>query len=268
MVTPLPTEQGKQVLSEAQLQAKYDEIKKQSEQDPKNPKYHAQLGEVAELLGNADQAIDHYIDTFDNDNKNFIAAARIGELFMRKKKYDLALPYFGKALKIKPDFIPALFSYGLLQGKTKQFSHAKKLFFKILQLQPAHQSATHNLFKILFDQKQYDACVKLLDKALQILPQDQQLHDDYGLLSIKMNNPMKALEMFTHGINLNMKSKESVRLYDHLFNLLFAVKQYQKAKELIDQALKHFPDYSLFVSYSMMVEKTLEFINEQKKGET
>lgn len=266
MITPLPTEQGKQVLSEAQLQAKYDELKKQSEQEPKNPLLHAQLGLLAEKLGNLDQAIDHYIDTFDQDKKNFIAAARVGELFTKQKKYDLALPYFEKALKIKPDFIPALFTYGLLQAKTKQFAHAKELFFKILQLQPTNEDATHNLFKILFDQKQYDACEKLLDKAMQILPQSQQLHDDYGLLCIKMKNPMKALEMFSKGITIDMKHKQSIPLYDHLFNLLFAAKQYQKAKELIDQALQYFPDHALFDGYAMMAEKALEFVSKEKKN--
>ncbi len=267
MVTPLSTEQGKQALSEAKLQAKYDELKKQSEQDPKNPKYHALLGEVAEKLDSVDQAIDHYIDTFDRDPKNFLAATRIGELFVQQKKYDLALPYFQKALKINSTFIPALFGLGLLQAKTKQFSQAKKLFFKILQLQPTHQAATHNLFKILFDQQQYDACEKLLDKALQILPQNQQLHDDAGLLYIEKNNAMKALEMFTNGINIDMNSRPCIPLYDHLFNLLFAAKQYKKAKEVIDQALQHFPDHSLFDGYAMMAEKALEFVSQEKKNQ-
>lgn len=265
MVTPLQPEQAKQLLSEAELQVKYDELKKQSEQDPQNPKYHALLGEIAERLDNVDQAIDHYIDTFDRDPKNFLAATRIGELFIRQKKYDLALPYFQKALKINPKYKVALFNLGLLLAKTKQLSQAKELFFNILQLQPTHQAATHNLFKILFDQQQYDACEKLLDKALQILPKDQQLHDDAGLLCIKTNNAMKALEMFTKGLNIDMKSKECIPLYDHLFNLLFAAKQYKKAKEVIEQALQHFPDHGLFDGYLMMVEKAIEFVSQEKK---
>ena len=252
-------------MNSKELEQNYQQAQKDVEQNPDSPKHFALLGEYAEKLGYFNEAIDAYSEVAALDPKNFLAALRVGILFTRQKKYDLAIPFFQKAIKTKPNFSPALLSYGLMHAQAGNISDAEELFFKVLQIQPNNPAAVHNLFKILFEQHHYEECEKLLSKALTMIKNNQLLYSDYGILAVKQNDPLKAIDMFTKGINLDLKSKHAIPLYSQLFHVLFALKNYDKARQLMHQGLQHFSDEMEFKDNLYILEKHL--IEQEEKKE-
>lgn len=89
-----------------------------------------------------------------------------GSVYMSiTKEYTKAIPYFEKAMEIKPDYIPGFVNRGLSYKKLGQINNAIADFKKAIELDPENLQANGNLYAIYKDLGEYDKAAFYGQKA-------------------------------------------------------------------------------------------------------
>ncbi len=99
-------------------------------------------------MGNWDQVIDAYNKVLKIDKYNYTANLRLGQIYLNRKKYDMANSYFQLLINMYPftyDVVLNTAWNNLYMGK---FREAKVLFEKVLWLNPDDSSAKAGLDSI------------------------------------------------------------------------------------------------------------------------
>lgn len=122
------------------------------ERDPLNPEPYLILMLVHEQYGNKIQAqsyrdklkdMGHGID--DILTARTVELCRAGETYLSKRQYVDAEIFFWQALKINPEYIPALIDMGSLKAEQGDFANAIQYFNKALTIDPQNATAHFNL---------------------------------------------------------------------------------------------------------------------------
>ncbi|MBT0653835.1 tetratricopeptide repeat protein [Geomobilimonas luticola] len=120
--------------------------------NPSNPEPYLLLMMIHEQKGDSDTAQDYrnkvlgMVGSLDKlmTDRTF-EMCRTGETYMSKGQYADAEIYLWQALKIDPDYIPALVDMGSLRAGQGKLADAVTYFSKALDLEPFNASARYNL---------------------------------------------------------------------------------------------------------------------------
>ena len=134
---------------------------------------------------------------------------------------DKAIFHFKEALKIKPDYVMALYNLGTALSDKGNYDEAGIYFAKVLKINPQQTDARNNLANILFLQGKLDEAVSLYNKALKISPEHAEAH--YNLAYV-ISSQGKLDEAVLH-------YKETIRI-----NPEYAKAHYQLGNILINQS--------------------------------
>ncbi|MGB9082736.1 MAG: tetratricopeptide repeat protein, partial [Desulfuromonadaceae bacterium] len=125
---------------------------KVTELEPLNPEPYLVLMMIHEQYGNKIRAqsyrdkvkeMGHGIDKILTDRT--IELCRTGEKYLSKRQHVDAEVYLWQALKINPDYIPALIDMGSLRAEQGDFANAIQYFNKALAIDPLNATAHFNL---------------------------------------------------------------------------------------------------------------------------
>ena len=127
-----------------------------------------------------------YLEMFHEANAFLTAATRVdseyidayvawGRLFLDKHNRSEAVAVFEDALKIDPDYPPAL--VGLAKALAeKQPGQAEPVVRKALAINPALMEGRHFLAKLHLTDEAYDDAIGQLDQALEVNPESPETH--------------------------------------------------------------------------------------------
>ena len=95
---------------------------------------------------------------------------------------------FRNALKIKDDYIPALYALGEVEAQQEHFDNAARLFLNVTERDSAHVQARVRLASLLIAANQLDDSLKFVDQAYALAPTDPSVLTLKGTVALKLDN--------------------------------------------------------------------------------
>ncbi|MDD5571422.1 MAG: tetratricopeptide repeat protein, partial [Bacteroidales bacterium] len=156
-------------------------LRKIEEDQIKNPEYFLILGDAyLFLLNDGSNAILNYKRAQELDAKSAKAKMRLGQLWVRAKKYTDALGFYKEAIKADSTFAPAYRELAELYYMAGQYDNAKDNYKKYLDLSPGNLYAKVRYASFLFLAKDYSEAIKIINEVIE---KDQSYTYLYRLLA-------------------------------------------------------------------------------------
>ena len=128
---------------------------------------------------------------------NILGAAHAG-----LRNLDEAIASFGKAVRIKPDYVEAHNNLGLALQSRGRFEEAIESFSKAVHIKPDYAEAHNNLGAALKYQGRLEEAVASLGKALQIAPDRAEAHNNLGAALQDQGRLEEATASFSNALQI------------------------------------------------------------------
>lgn len=141
---------------------------------------------------------------------NYRAYNNLGKVYSDMKEYDLALPYFRKALEIAPDYYLAYKNLGDLYYFRNDHAAAETYYRKSIGLNPENYQAYNNLAMMLINvHGRFAEAAGLLEKAAEIAPLDTSVYGNLGAAYYNLGEMEKAEAAFSRSIGIDPRQPEA-----------------------------------------------------------
>ncbi len=233
------------------------------------PETYAMLAELERSQNNVDAGLTALRAGIAKFPQNGLLQFRLGSELAALRRYDESLPYFDKALQLKPQDADILRSYSLVQSKSgktadaaatagklykvrgeqtpealfyatllqqdKQLAEAATVYQKILAQEPGNLVALNNFASLLAEQGKLDEAEKAARKANELSKGNAQLLDTLGWILYQQKRYKESLEVLTDAT----KAKPDIAVvHYHTGVVQTAIGNTNAAKKSLEQALK------------------------------
>ncbi len=123
-----------------------------------------------------------------------------------------AADHYQLALKVSPNFYPALNNLGAIYLRQKDVARAKQAFLRSLELNPEDGEAYVNLGHALYEEGQYRAAIERLEEGLKRSPRSAVGHFFLGSAWLKLGELEKAERGLKLAYSLNPAGMASAEL--------------------------------------------------------
>ena len=167
---------------------------------------------------------------------NFIDAIfNLGNIYIQLKEYKLAIFNFEKVINLKKNDEKTFNSLAITHYYLKDIEKAKYYFQKIIDLNKNNYQAYYNLGNILNEEEKYEDAIKLFEKCININPNHSNAYNNMGLAYNKLSLTDKAKKYLEMSLKINPNNFYSYNnlgiLYDNTYNTI-------KARENFNNAIK------------------------------
>jgi tetratricopeptide (TPR) repeat protein len=246
----------------------YDEILRQS--DDVQAENAFTLGQLAELLGKQEDALDWYAAVGDDDPRIFDASVRSavvlhlqgkdddaheivaelqttyadrpeqllkafavdGELYMDSRRFDAAADAYGKALRVKPDDTDMLYGRGLAYAEAGRVDDAVADFRRILELKPGDIETSNALGYTLADNdRDLGEAQNLIQAARAARPDDPSVADSWGWLKFRQGE----LDQAESTLRSAWAQRKDADIGVHLAEVLWTRGRHDEARRLLNE---------------------------------
>jgi tetratricopeptide (TPR) repeat protein len=111
-----------------------------------------------------------------------------GNQSQKDGNFESAMSHYQKALRIEPDFYPALNNLGIIYTRQKDRPQAEAAFLKSLQINPDDAEAYINLGHLLYEEGNYQLAIERLQDGLKRSPQSPIGHFFLGSVYLKLGD--------------------------------------------------------------------------------
>jgi len=246
----------------------YDEIRRKP--DDVQTENAFTLGQLAELLGRQEDALDWYAAVGDDDPRIFDASVRSavvlhlqgkdddaheivaelqttyadrpeqllkafavdGELYMDARRFDAAADAYGKALRVKPDDTDMLYGRGLAYAEAGRVDDAVADFRKILELKPGDIETSNALGYTLADNdRDLGEAQSLIQAARAARPDDPSVADSWGWLKFRQGE----LDQAESTLRSAWAQRKDADIGVHLAEVLWTRGHHDEARKLLNE---------------------------------
>jgi tetratricopeptide (TPR) repeat protein len=257
------------------LKRLYDELQRQPEDVQAANAFV--LGQLAELLGQRDDALDWYAAVGDDDPHAFDASVRSAvilhlqgkdddahqlvadlqtdyadrpdallkaltidaELYVDAKRYDEAVAAYDKALRVKADDPDALYGRGLAYAESGHTDQAVADLRKVLELKPGDIEASNALGYTLADAgRDLGEAQTLLQVARNARPDDPSVADSWGWLKFRQGQLDQAESTLRGAWAVRKDGDIGV----HLAEVLWSRGERDEARKVLNEVKRIDPD--------------------------
>ena len=159
---------------------------------------------------------------------------QIGTIYEQQNRYDLALGYMQKCVRIDKKHAKAHAEIGLMLYRTKQYKDAKKEIDMALKLSPETYSSYYYLGKILKDGKDISGAIKAFEKAQRDTTVKQKAIIEHGSCYMMVNRLDNAIVDFERAIDLDKTNTQPETLFARYF-LGICYEKLRKIDKAIEQ---------------------------------
>jgi len=162
-----------------------------------------------------------------------------GASLERKSDLSGALAHYQKALRIEPDFYPALNNLGAIFERQGDHARAEQALLKAIQLNPEDGEAYVNLGHVLFEEGRYPEAAARLHDALKRSPNSAAGHFFLGSTYMKLGSVDQAESNLKEACRLDSKGMPAAHL--QLANLYLHAKNFASAESELESYLRANP---------------------------
>ena len=165
----------------------------------------------------------------------------LAQAYSKRNRQEDATHWFQEALRVQPNYSPALQGAVLAMFATNNGDQATALLEKATVAAPKNDLLLTNLGNAYLRQGKLTEAQVALDKAVQIDPERADTHNLQGLLALQRGDMVGAEHAFREAIRLQPDLAEA---QNNLGTLLTGAKRFSEAKAHFEQALAANPDYA------------------------
>lgn len=218
--------------------------------------------------GNAEKAIEFFTKSLESSNKivKALPLAYRGMVYLRIRKFDLALQDLVESCKIKKLPLINIVKVGVVYTELKQYDKALKYFSKAVELKPKSSAAYTNLGWFYLHTNEYERAIENLNRAIELvsgefLGKSKNLcttYNNLGTIYTKLKEYAKADEYLSKAIKINLKTSETLvkaNIYKSCAYLQKMIGNIQLSRDYALKAIELDP-YDFF-SYKILAEINL-----------
>lgn len=162
-------------------------------------------------LNRPDEALEHCLIAAALDPAAPLVQLNLGNIYLVKKEYEAARPFFEKALSLNPNLAQGYFGLGQVEQFTgDQSGRSRELYLKAIELNPAFPQFQHALGNLLADRDDPEALSHF--SAAQVLNYLlPNLHRDFGTACLKFGRHEEGVEHLKIALQQNpddLKARE------------------------------------------------------------
>ncbi|MBW2602832.1 MAG: tetratricopeptide repeat protein [Deltaproteobacteria bacterium] len=179
---------------------------------------------------------EHAIEVTEN---NYKVQNNLGTAF-GQIDIDKAVYHYKEALKIKPDYVTALYNLGTALLKKKNYDEAVVYFKKVLKINPQKTDARMNLANVLFIQGKYDEVFSHYNKIIKTDSKNTDARMDLANIFFLQAKPEKAI---SHYREILKTDSENANAHYNLAYMLSAQKNTDQAEYHYKETLRINPNH-------------------------
>lgn len=212
--------------------------------NPKRYDIFYKIGDLYKNTGLIDESIWAYEKVVNLKPDETKALSSLVELYLKQDLTEKAIPILEKLIKLEPDKNDNLMVLGDLYIKNNMKEKGLYLYQRIIEKDPKNIKVLFEIGNIFYKQRKYQKTISALKNLLN--------HDPNHAPSLNRLAWIYAIqgENLDEGIKLSRKSLQlkpnTAGYLDTLAELYYKKKQYKKAIETINQAIKLAPDRKYF----------------------
>ena len=138
-------------------------------------------------------------------------------------RYEEAIEYYDKALKLSPEDIDIWSNKGNTLYEQGRYEEAIKCYDKALKFSPENVDIWNDKGNTLYEQGRYEEAIKCYDKALKFSPENVDIWNDKGNTLYKQGKYLEAIECYNKSLKL---SPENVDIWNDKGEAYLALKKY------------------------------------------
>jgi tetratricopeptide (TPR) repeat protein len=202
-----------------------------------------------------DKAIYHYKESL-KIRPNYVRALyNLGTALTEKGDYDEAILYFTRVLKINPKKTDARMNMANVLFKQGKSDKAVFHYNEILKFDSEHAYTHSNLAYVLSTQGKFDEAISHYRQALRINPEYVKAYYNLGNILLKKGETEEAFTHFSEAIKLN---PDFVQAYNKIGLILFKQGKIDRAKVFFSKAIEIDPNSKVARKNLGIVNKTLK----------
>ncbi len=132
----------------------------------------------------------------------------LGAFYINHQKYDDALKALNEALKIKPDYGPAIENIGLVYLKKGDYAKALDYFQRAERIIPDAPTLLNSIGVLYRETKKFDRAIEYFDRALKINPKFYDALYNKALTYEDMGKVSEALNTWRYYIQIASESPQ------------------------------------------------------------
>ncbi len=177
---------------------------------------------------------------------------------LKDGKGDEALTHFQEALKIFPDYVPALNKVGEYQVEKQQHSEAEATFKRAAAISPTYPHTFINLGMLMVQMKRYPEAIEFLEAANKLDESFPMAHLNLGVALLE-KSPQQGTDLeraeraFTTALALG--GSQLVYIHKFLFNIYVRRQDYNRAVSELETYLKDAPNAPDSTQVQAMIAK-------------
>ena len=216
-----------------------EELKRAVKSGPEAVEAHAILAILYSVQDKSDLAISEYetaLKCASKLNPKDIGIYQgLGALYLKENKLKEAESTFRTVSALTPSEPKAHFFLGVVYQEMKKFDLCEEELKKALKLDPDYHEALNFLgYEYVEWGRDLNEAQKLINKAISLDPDNGAYIDSLGWLNYKKGKTQEALKLLEKASSL----MEDPVIYDHLGDVYFKLKEFDKAKLNWQKSLK------------------------------
>jgi tetratricopeptide (TPR) repeat protein len=194
---------------------------------------------------------------------SWMAWNNVGAEMAYQDRYEEAVPYYIKALELRPDYEIARNNLGVAYLNTGRPGKALPHSLKAVELKPNASSFHFNLGNVYWDLEQFENAAEHYRRAVELNPGYLVARQQLALTLARLNRPREAADEFEQVARMN--GLDPVTAYNYA-RVLQQLDQKEKAVELLRIAEKMAPENPIVISELAWMLSTNEKLRDGREA--
>jgi tetratricopeptide (TPR) repeat protein len=239
-------------------------------QDPNDPMSIRMKCFILSDLKRFDEAIKIGMDVIKKAPEDVDFNRTVGAIFMRAERYPQAIEFYRNLLRQFPANIElakvAHSGLSVIYVNIDDFANGEKELETLLKRVPDDIGVFNDLGYLYADQgKKLEEAETMIRRAVEEEPDNSAYLDSLGWVLFKRGKYEEALKYLEKAVSIARRSSPDGTLFDHIGDVLFRLKRFDKAKEAWLEAQKHIEDNKMGQKLSATLKTKLENLDKMPK---
>jgi serine/threonine-protein kinase len=172
------------------------------ELDPKQARYHLNLGVAFEQLGRLDDAVASYDRSIELEPKNVGSHLNLGNALLKKGELEDAIAAYRESVELDPKYVTGWVILGRALGQNGDAEEAIQCARKAAELAPAESGPALEVANALFSAGRVEDAIACVRKVLEADPNAANAHHSLGAIMVNSHRLKDALPSYRKAVEL------------------------------------------------------------------
>lgn len=134
----------------------------------------------------------------------------LGNLLLQQKQFKDAISFYGKAIQIEPDYVPALINQAIAYQELRDAPNALKLYEQAIGFNPGDAQIHYNYGFLCYQVNKLTLAEESFRNVLKLNPRHLSAYNYLGLCYLNNDKPEIAIEFFQKALAIEPAYKYAI----------------------------------------------------------